>query len=128
MVTEVTEGVKVSVETKFMEDYSNPDQNYFIFSYRIKIENQNPFTVQLLNRHWEIWDSLNGIRIVEGEGVVGQQPVLEPGEHYEYESACNLESDIGSMKGVYSFKRLIDGSRFDVSVPVFYMQHPVRSN
>lgn len=128
MITEVTEGIKVSVVTKFMEEYSNPDQNYFIFSYRITIENQNPFTVQLLNRHWEIWDSLSGNRVVDGEGVVGQQPILESGENYSYESACNLESDMGSMKGLYTFKRTIDNSEFQAAIPVFYMECPVRAN
>lgn len=128
MVTEVTEGVKVSVTTQFMEDYSNPENDYYIFSYKIRIENQNPFTVQLLHRHWEIWDSLSGKRLVDGEGVVGQQPILESGEIYHYESACNLDSEIGSMKGIYTFKRVLDGSRFVVAIPVFYMEVPIRKN
>jgi ApaG protein len=128
MVTEVTQGIKVSVTTRFMEDYSNPENDYFIFSYQIRIENQNPFTVQLLNRHWEIWDSLSGKRIVDGEGVVGQLPILESGENYQYESACNLDSEIGSMKGIYTFKRLADGTQFEVAIPVFYLEVPVRAN
>ncbi len=128
MVTEVTEGVKVSVTTRFMEDYSNPENDYYIFTYQIRIENQNPFSVQLLHRHWEIWDSLSGKRLVDGEGVVGQSPVLEAGDNYQYESACNLESEIGSMKGVYTFKRMSDGKQFMVSIPVFYMEVPIRKN
>lgn len=128
MITEVTEGVKVSVSTQYMDDYSNPENNYFIFSYRIRIENQNPFSVQLLNRHWEIWDSLSGKRTVDGEGVVGQQPVLEPGENYEYESACNLDSEIGSMKGLYTFQRVSDHKTFEVVIPVFYLEFPSRKN
>jgi ApaG protein len=66
--------------------------------------------------------------MVDGEGVVGQSPILEAGDIYQYESACNLESEIGSMKGIYTFKRLGDGKQFMVSIPVFYMEVPVRKN
>lgn len=128
MITEVTDGVKVSVTTQYIDDYSNPEQNHYIFTYCIVIENQNPFTVQLLRRNWQIWDSLNGKREVDGEGVIGQQPVLEPGESYTYESACNLTSEFGSMQGTYSFKRLMDGTDFKVSIPIFYLEFPSRNN
>src|SRR6267378_4381961 len=99
MVTKVTKGIKVTVSTKFQEGYSRPDQNDFLFSYRINIQNNSDYTVQLLSRHWSIFDSCGEFREVKGEGVVGQQPVLAPGEHYEYESACNLTTDMGKMKG-----------------------------
>lgn len=128
MITEVTEGVKVGVSTQYIDDYSNPEQNHFIFTYCIVIENQNPFAVQLLRRNWSIWDSLNGNRLVEGEGVVGQQPILAPGESYTYESACNLTSEFGSMKGLYTFKRMVDDSEFNVSIPIFYLEFPSRKN
>lgn len=128
MITEVTEGVKVSVKTQYEEEFSNPANRHFIFSYHIVIENQNPFVVQLLRRHWEIKDSLSPFREVEGEGVVGQQPVLEPGELYEYESACNLASDLGAMRGTYLFKREYDGQIFKVIIPEFNLFTPARLN
>ena len=128
MVTKVTEGVKISVATKYRDDYSNPHNFHYLFSYRITIENQNDYTVQLLKRHWYINDSSGEYREVEGEGVVGQQPVLKPGEVYEYESACNLTTDIGSMKGVYLFQREFDGMNFKVNVPEFKMIVPFRLN
>lgn len=128
MITEVTEGVKVSVYTQYEEELSNPLNRHYIFSYRITIENQNPFVVQLLRRYWHIQDSLSFPRDVEGEGVVGQQPLLSPGEQYEYESACNLTSDFGSMKGTYLFRKADDNQMFKVSIPKFILSTPERLN
>ena len=84
--------------------------------------------MQLLNRHWHIYDS-NGVhRQVDGEGVVGQQPVLEPGESHYYSSACNLETDMGKMLGTYDFVRLVDEHKFSVIIPEFKMVTPFRLN
>jgi ApaG protein len=128
MVTKVTEGIKISVETQYRDDYSNPHNFHYLFSYKITIENQNEFAVQLMRRHWYINDSSGDYREVEGEGVVGQQPILENGDVYEYESACNLTTDIGTMRGEYLFKRTFDEQIFKVNIPEFKMVVPYRMN
>ncbi|HTH57379.1 MAG TPA: Co2+/Mg2+ efflux protein ApaG [Cyclobacteriaceae bacterium] len=128
MIAEVTQGVKVTVETEYQPSYSNPAQHHFVFTYRITIENQSEFTVQLLRRHWHINDAAFEAREVEGEGVVGQQPVLEPGQSHQYVSGCNLKSGIGKMAGSYLMERVMDGSRFNVTIPEFIMIAPMRLN
>lgn len=128
MITLVTNDIRVTVETKFQELYSDPSKMYYLFTYRIKIENTGDYDVQLLRRHWNIVDSISEHRDVDGAGVVGQQPVLRPGEVYEYESACNLKSEFGKMFGNYTFERLVDGEAFQVSIPEFKMSVPYRLN
>lgn len=97
MVTEITEGVKVSVETEYQPDYSSPGQNHYVFTYHITIENNSNYTIKLLRRYWQINDASFLPREVEGEGVVGKQPVLEPGQSHQYVSGCNLKSGIGKV-------------------------------
>ncbi len=121
MVTAVTEGVQVSVEVTYQAEFSSPHQHHFVFTYKVTIENKSNQTVQLLRRKWEIFDAAETSKIVEGNGVVGQQPVLEPGESHSYVSGCNLKSGLGKMKGFYSMERLIDGKIFEVEVPEFQM-------
>ena len=121
MVTEITNGIKVSVETEYQPEYSNPTQQHFVFTYRITIENGSNHTIQLLRRHWHIHDAQNKLRDVEGEGVVGKQPVIEPGEHHQYVSGCNLKSGIGKMYGTYTMERIVDGREFKVVIPGFTM-------
>lgn len=128
MVTTITDGVKVSVETIYQPEYSNPGNDHFMFAYRVKIENMSDYAVQLLARHWYIFDSNGAKREVEGEGVVGQQPLIEPGQSHEYVSGCNLKTDMGSMKGEYQMIRPIDNSVFDVKIPEFYLITPYRMN
>jgi ApaG protein len=128
MMTVVTEGIKVSVMTEYQPEYSSPSQAHFVFTYRISIENCSGHTVQLLRRHWMIYDSNGVVREVEGEGVVGQQPVLEPGEVHEYVSGCNLKSSMGKMSGTYLMERVFDGRQFRVSIPEFTMIVPYRLN
>ena len=128
MNTAVTQNIKISVSTYYQESSSNPDAAYFVFAYKIMIENQSSFTVKLLRRHWFITDSNLIKREVEGEGVVGQTPTLEPGKYYEYISACNLQTDTGKMYGFYIFERLVDGLEFEVQIPEFTMMVPVRMN
>lgn len=128
MVTEITQGVKVSVETEYQPSYSSPSQYHYVFTYRITIENKSEFTVQLLRRHWHIFDAGFALREVEGEGVVGQQPVLEPNQTHQYVSGCNLKSGIGKMSGFYLMERIVDGRRFEVAVPEFHMITPLRLN
>lgn len=128
MITQVTDGVKVSVETTYQPDYSSPVQSHFVFTYRIRIENNSNYTVQLLRRHWKIYDAQAAVREVEGEGVVGQQPTLEPGEFHEYVSGCNLKTEMGKMKGTYLMERVVDGSKFRVTIPEFVMIVPYKLN
>jgi ApaG protein len=128
MITKITNGVKVSVETIYQPDYSSPMQSHFVFTYRIKIENGSENTIQLLRRHWFIYDATTIMREVEGEGVVGQKPVLEPGQSHEYVSGCNLTSGLGKMKGEYLMERIVDGKKFKVIIPEFTMVVPYRMN
>ncbi len=128
MVSATTNGVKVSVVTEYQAEYSNPLQSHFVFSYRIKIENGSDFTVKLLRRHWYIHDANGLVREVEGEGVVGQQPVLEPGQSHEYLSGCNLNTSMGKMAGTYQMERIFDGKLFTVVIPDFTLVVPYRLN
>ncbi|OKL41751.1 Co2+/Mg2+ efflux protein ApaG [Pontibacter flavimaris] len=128
MDTKTTEGVKITVTTNYLPDYSSPVQQHFVFAYRIKIENNSEFTVKLLRRHWYIHDATGQMREVEGEGVVGQQPTLEPGEMHEYVSGCNLKTGIGKMRGTYLMERMVDGRKFDVTIPEFTLVVPYKLN
>jgi ApaG protein len=128
LTTAVTSGVKVSVITEYQPSYSSPLQEHFVFTYRIKIENNSEHTVQLLRRQWFIFDSNATVREVEGEGVIGLQPVLEPGETHEYISGCNLKTSIGKMLGTYLMEKLIDGKQFHVEIPEFNLIVPYRLN
>ena len=128
MVTIITDGVKVSVETIYQPEYSNPANDHFMFAYKVTIENMGNYAVRLLGRHWYIFDSNGAKREVEGEGVVGQQPVIEPGNSHEYVSGCNLKTDMGSMKGEYQTSRLMDNTVFNVHIPEFYLIAPYRMN
>ena len=128
MVTEVTSGVKVSVETFYVSEQSVPKAMRFVFAYRITIENRSEHTVQLLRRRWFIFDSKGFINEVEGEGVVGEQPVISSGERYTYTSGCHFQSEAGSMKGYYTMQRTDDRKKFKVTIPEFQMIVPYRLN
>jgi len=126
MTSKISEGVEVSVETFYQPDYSNPLQLEFMFAYRITIENHNPFSVKLHRRHWNIFDSSGTYREVEGEGVVGVQPTLAPGEKYEYVSGCNLRTEMGKMHGTYQMENLNNKTMFEVNIPPFEMIVPFK--
>lgn len=128
MDTLITNDVRISVETFYQPIYSKPETGEYVFAYRITIENLNPFTVQLMRRHWVIFDSGLGHREVEGEGVVGKQPVLKPGDVHQYVSWCNLTTEIGSMQGAYEFQRIENGETFEVEIPEFRLIAPYRLN
>ncbi len=121
MVTAVTEGIKVTVETTYQAEFSSPHQHHYVFTYKVKIENNGPHTIQLLRRKWEIHDAGDTTKIVEGDGIVGQQPILEPGGHHEYVSGCNLKSGLGKMRGNYVMEKLLDGKILDVQIPEFQL-------
>ncbi len=128
MISKISEGVNISVETFYQQDYSNPIQSEFMFAYRITIENHNGFPVKLHSRHWFIFDSDGSYREVEGEGVVGMQPVIQPGEEYQYVSGCNLHTEMGRMHGTYVMENLHTQEQFDVKIPAFEMITPFKYN
>ncbi|RZK15872.1 MAG: Co2+/Mg2+ efflux protein ApaG [Hymenobacter sp.] len=128
MPTTTTQGVTVTVTTNYLPDYSSPAQEHFVFAYRIDIRNDSGYTVKLLRRHWFISDANGTVREVEGEGVVGRQPVLEPGESHQYMSGCNLKSGVGKMRGTYLMERLGNGDSFQVNIPEFTLMVPYRMN
>lgn len=119
MQTAITRGVRVSVETFYQVEYSNPLAHEFMFAYRITITNQSDMLIQLLRRHWHIYDSNGTIKEVEGEGVVGEQPIIHPGMSYQYISGCNLSTEIGKMHGTYLMMKVSDGKKFRVNIPEF---------
>ena len=121
MVTAVTEGIQVCVEVTYQSEFSNPHQHHFVFTYKVTIENKSQHTYQLLTRKWEIFDAAENTKIIEGTGVVGQQPVLEPGESHSYVSGCNLKSGLGKMKGIFKMEKVFDGKQIDVTIPEFQL-------
>jgi len=128
MVTQITQGIKISVETLFEKDYSRPNLNEYIFSYSINIENTNSFEVQLLRRKWVIVDANGSRREVEGVGIVGLQPFIAPGETYSYSSTCDLSTEIGMMQGTYFMKNVENNSDIKVKVPSFKLIAPYKMN
>ena len=128
MVSKISEGVNVSVETFYQAEYSNPSNSEFMFAYRVTIENTNSFPVKLISRQWVIFDSNGTTREVEGEGVIGIQPVINPEEKYQYISGCNLHTDIGKMKGSYLFENILNKRTFSAIIPSFEMYTPSKLN
>lgn len=129
MLTEVTAGVKISVVHGYEPRISSPLLESFVFSYHITIINQNDFPVQLLRRHWFIFDSAASRREVEGAGVVGETPVIMPNERFMYHSACDFRSMRGSMKGYYTMRRIgNDFQAFHVRIPEFVLEVPFAGN
>lgn len=128
MVSKISAGITVSIETYYQPEYSHPVNSEFMFAYRITIENSNHFPVKLLYRHWHIYDSNGSIREVEGEGVVGVQPLINPGQSYAYISGCNLRSEIGKMSGTYLMENINNKKSFDVIIPAFDMCAPFKLN
>lgn len=128
MTSAITHEIEVSVETFYQPDYSYPMSQHFMFAYRITIANHSKDTIQLLRRHWYIIDALGQKREVEGEGVVGEQPRISPGEQYEYISGCDLKTDIGKMYGTYLMENTNNGKLFHVRIPEFHMVSPMKLN
>ncbi len=128
MNSKISEGVKISVETYYQSEYSNPINHEFMFAYKITIENNNNFPVKLLKRRWHILDS-NGItKEIEGEGVVGVQPVISPASSYQYISGCNLKTEIGKMHGNYVLENMNNKKTFNVIIPSFLLEAPFKMN
>ncbi len=123
MYSQTTHEIRVSVEVFYIESESNPLENRYFWAYRIKLENQGQKTAQLLTRHWEITDGNGEVSIVDGPGVVGEQPILAPGVSYEYTSGCPLKTSSGIMSGWYTMVGQ-DGETFAVTIPIFSLDCP----
>jgi ApaG protein len=128
MVKQITQGVKISVKTKYNGTSYRNNRLYYVFAYFITIENYSSKTIELTHRFWEIFDSLNKTEFVEGEGVIGQTPVLKPNDTYSYSSGCFLESNVGAMKGFYTMKDIKTFEQFKVAIPTFQLATPILSN
>ncbi|MFP9116302.1 Co2+/Mg2+ efflux protein ApaG [Flavobacterium sp. RNTU_13] len=128
MVSQITQGIKISVSTSFEGTYFKNYRIQFAFSYHVTIENQSKDSVQLNTRHWEILDSLNDLEVVDGEGVIGKKPVLKPGEKHTYSSGCLLSSPFGAMKGYFSMINFTTTRNFKVYIPAFRLSAPFALN
>ncbi len=128
MISKISAGIEITVETFYQADYSNPIKGEFMFAYRITIENHNTFTVKLLRRHWFIFDSNAEHREVEGDGVVGVQPVILPNKNYQYVSGCNLNTEMGKMHGSYEMENENNKQIFTVNIPSFELIAPTKLN
>jgi len=122
--SDTTRSIRVSVRAFYLADQSEPDRSHFVWAYRVAIANQGQETVQLLKRSWQITDGLGRTQQVQGEGVVGEQPVLEPGQSFEYTSGTPLGTPSGFMRGAYHMVVTTTGEAFDVSIPPFSLDSP----
>jgi ApaG protein len=125
--SKTTRGIRVTVRSFYLEDQSHPDENQFVWAYRVRIENRGKQTVQLLRRSWQIIDGQGRTKYVQGDGVVGEQPVLEPGGEFEYTSGTPLDTPSGFMHGAYHMIVPESGEAFDVSIPAFSLDSPHQS-
>ncbi len=123
MYQKETQAIEVTVKPFYLEEQSEPEQNHYVFAYHVRIQNNGGDTVQLMNRHWQITDGFGRIQEVRGPGVVGEQPVLSPGEAFEYTSGCPLNTPSGIMVGSYEMETA-EGQRFNVDVPAFSLDSP----
>jgi ApaG protein len=124
MRNKIISSVKIHVKTWFRSDLSNPEENQYFYNYRIYIENKGNEPIQLLHRHWMVEQLIYGIQHVDGPGVVGEQPLIHPGERYEYVSGCEFWMPIGRMSGFYSFQNLETEQLFSVPIPLFTLEFP----
>lgn len=121
MYREISNGVQIDVTPAFVPEESIPDASYYFFSYTIRIKNVSEVPAQLLSRHWIITDGKGAMRQVQGEGVIGKQPKLEPGESFEYTSFCPLPTPTGNMRGSYYMVN-DRGEKFEVRIPLFFLR------
>ena len=123
MYKAITKSIKVAVEPHYLEDESDPSQHHYFWAYHVEIENQSTDTVQLRERFWKISDQNGKIEEVSGPGVVGEQPILQPGESFEYTSGCPLATPSGIMMGSYTMVTE-EGTAFDIEIPAFSLDIP----
>jgi len=128
MTFKITKGVKVSVEPYYEGNFESQEGNVDVFTYNVIIENKSEYTIKLLKRHWLVQDAADYDYEIEGNGVIGEQPILCPGERHSYQSGSQLKCPIGSMKGEYLFKRMVDDQVFYVEIPQFQLLAPFVAN
>jgi ApaG protein len=121
--SKTTSSIKVTVKPSYLEERSSPSDNRYVWAYHVRIENQGGDTVQLRRRHWRITDAIGRVQEVRGPGVVGEQPVLAPGQSFEYTSGTPLSTPSGIMDGTYEMERT-DGTVFAVAIPAFSLDSP----
>ncbi|MED5226373.1 MAG: Co2+/Mg2+ efflux protein ApaG [Pseudomonadota bacterium] len=126
MYSEITKSIRVTVVPAFLDEHSSPEDDKYVWAYEVRIENLGEETVQLINRYWSITNSLGQTQTVRGPGVVGEQPILKPGEYFEYTSGTPLSTPSGLMMGTYQMENN-DGKLFDVSIPAFSLDSPQQS-
>ena len=119
--------IKIDIQSKYVPELSNNEDSLFYFSYQVKIHNLGSNKVQLLSRHWDIKDGLGRKKVIDGEGVIGKKPFINPGESYEYRSYCPLKTEFGSMDGFYTMKD-DDGNLFKTLIPNFGLVSPSSIN
>ncbi|NDD90797.1 Co2+/Mg2+ efflux protein ApaG [bacterium] len=122
MYAEETQSVLIIAEPKFLEQESRPEESLYVFAYTITISNRGSEAVQLLSRHWLITDGLGSTREVRGEGVIGQQPVIAPGEAFQYSSFSPIATPTGNMRGSYTMKLVSSGQTFTARIPLFFLR------
>lgn len=127
MSSATTRGVRVDVQAHFLAEQSDPDAQQWVFAYRVTIHNDRDDTVQLLTRHWRITNGRGQVQEVEGPGVVGRQPMMRPGEGFQYVSGCPLDTPIGTMEGRYTLVSH-GGETFDVDIAPFVLADPLAVN
>ena len=127
MSNAITNGIRVSVSSNYIPAQSAPKAHRYVFAYTVRIANEGTEAAQLKSRHWIITDGNGKVEHVRGPGVVGEQPMLRPGEHFEYTSGCVLETPRGSMEGTYQMVRA-DGTEFDATIAPFALMLPYSLN
>tara|TARA_B110000046_G_scaffold88676_2_gene96777 strand:+ start:20064 stop:20450 length:387 start_codon:yes stop_codon:yes gene_type:complete len=128
MPTFLTDNISVTVKPSYEDQHSSPANGRYVFSYTIEVKNQGDLAVQLLSRHWYIFDSEGSHSEIKGEGVLGKQPVIHHGQSHSYQSFCNLKTDMGMMWGSYLMKETETGRIFSVAIPEFQLITPIRLN
>lgn len=118
-----TQGIRIRVRSAYVAERSQPEEDLWFFAYQVHISNEGHETAQLVSRHWIITDANGHVEEVKGPGVVGEQPVLQPGESFEYTSACPLKTPFGTMHGTYQMVTQ-SGSRFDAEIAPFSLAQP----
>ena len=124
----ITHGIEISVQTQYYAPQSSPKEGHYFFVYEITITNKSEYTVKLLKRHWDITDCFGNKKQVDGEGVIGETPTLEPNESFSYNSGCDFITEIGKMSGFYTMRKMVDKSEFKVTIPEFVMVLPAKLN
>lgn len=124
----ITNGIEISVSNRYYSEHSDPKSNHYFFVYEVAITNKTDYTVKLIKRHWDIVDGYGENRVVDGDGVVGETPVIAPNETFIYNSGCNFSTEFGKMSGYYVMQKMLDSSTFHVLIPEFLMFLPAKLN